>query len=196
MFNKTTIAIVPAIAFNLLCGVFAHGQDINVAAYTVTGKKILCVVDKNKPNIQLRKLLKDTKTPVDTDDVRSTNEYGETVWIVAARNNNLVAMKMLDSTKLYQSTDYTVADKDGNTAMIYAVNNSNVDMISYLAKHACEDDFNHANANGDSPVTLAHKAGGVVASTVDGLVTEAHRAGLAHLQVMHGDTQTLVLSHH
>jgi hypothetical protein len=196
MFNKTTIAIVLAVAFNLLCGALAHGQDINVAAYTVTGKKIMCVMDKNRPNIQLRKLLKDTKTPVDTDDVRSTNEYGETVLIVAARNNNLVAMKMLDSTKLYQPADYTVADKDGNTAMIYALHNANVDMMKFLASHLHEVDLTRTNANNDSPISLAKKAGGAVAIAFDAIVIEAHRAGLAHLTVMHGDTQTLVLSHH
>jgi len=186
--NKIALALI----FTTIGSVSAISQETSVASFTVNGKKMLDIVDKNKPNIQLAKILKVS----DTDDVRSTNEYGETVLIESARNNNLSAMKMLVASNLYSQSDFSVVDKDGNSSLLYAVTNGNVDMVNLLSSHMKIDDYDHANALGDSPVTVAKKTGGNVNAVVEGLFSEAHKKTLSKLVIIEADNSTLTLKRH
>jgi len=183
--NKTILTVVLAIMSTM-------AQETNQASFTVNGKKMLEIVDKNKPNIQLAKILKVS----DTDDVRSTNEYGETVFIEVARNNNLAAMKILVETNLYSQNDFTISDKDGNTALLYAVRNGNITMINLLSSHIKIDDYDHTNALGDSPISLSKKTGGNVETTIAGLVSEAHKKTLSKLVIIQADNSSMVLKRH
>jgi ankyrin repeat protein len=183
---KFALTILATVSFS------AIAQETSLASFTVNGKKMLEIVDKNKPNIQLAKILKVS----DTDDVRSTNEYGETVLIESARNNNLTAMKMLVASNLYSQNDFSVVDKDGNSSFLYAVVNENIAMINFLANYVKIDDYDYANALGDSPVSIAKKTGGKIEETISERFSEAHKKTLSKLVVIEADNSSLILKRH
>lgn len=175
---NTTIKTILAIAI-VACA---------TAAQTTKGKVMVAAADKNKTAL----VLKTIRAGVDTNDMRTVNEYGETVLIIAARNGNLQLAQALLSSKAVTASDVTVGDRDGNTAMMYAVNNKDANMIKLLAARYSEDALNQMNANKESAISYAKKIGGEVASLMESVVDTAHKATLVQISAVQSDMPVLV----
>lgn len=177
--NTTTKTII-AIAF---------AASLTVAAEaTIKGKSMLAAADKNKTAL----IVKTLRAGVDTNDIRSTNEYCETVLIIAARNGNLQLVQSLLATKVYTKKDIITGDCDGNTAMMYAVNNKDVKMMQLLASFHSEDDLHTNNANKESAVSYAKKLGGDIETVMSSIIDTAHKATLVQISTVQSDMPVLV----
>lgn len=151
-----------------------------LAENTVKGTSMLANADKNKTKL----VIKTIASGIDTNDIRSTNEYNETPLIVAARNDNFELVKALLDSKVYTKLDVLARDVDGNSALMYAVNNKNVKLMQLLGAYHSEEELSKPNANKESAVSYAKKIGGDVATTMEAIIDTAHKATLVQIKVV------------
>ena len=78
---------------------------------------------------------------------------GKTALIKSCECNQATSAQLLVDHNFNPMIDFNLADKDGNSPLIFAVSNDNVDISSLLVISGA--DVNHCNSGGESPLIIA-----------------------------------------
>lgn len=125
---------------------------------------------------------------VDSSNINTPNDFGETPLMMAAMNGNLEAVKMLIGTGKYTREMIYVQDQDGNQAIMYSfLEGGNVEIAKIIlgASKFLIEDLEKKNANNESAMSYAMKSTDAARKVMEDSKAIAHKNTLPELRIVH-----------